>query len=224
MKINELVVDDLYVNDPTGAPTTGLTGADFSLSARCGATTAAVTLTEVGAGVYLIEFTPTVAGQWLINVDYDTLKFHWGGRYEVTASSIDDKPNSSQIGVINILPFTPDVSLDAITQGAEAHIVRGDSVAIPFSIGRDITGWEVWTGGKVSPGSTEYVIEPRNISSDMTDLLTGSGLIKLSTSDTDYSGKRFQQEIELRRGDEVSTALRFPIVVTQDIIREPVIP
>jgi hypothetical protein len=99
------------------------------------------------------------------------------------------------------------------------HVVRGDSAAVPYSAGADLTGWEVWFGAKANPADGSYAVPLREITSYVTDPATGGGLINLSPSDTDVTPRRYYAEIELRKEGYVNTPLRFFLWIDADVIR-----
>jgi len=122
-------------------------------------------------------------------------------------------------GGITVLPFQGAATYETVSQGREVHIVRGDSVSIPYSVGKDVTGWSVWFGAKAKPSDTVFDVPLREITSSVTDVLNGSGLIKLSTTDTAVPAKRYFAEVELRKGGDISTGLKFNLWIDADVIR-----
>jgi hypothetical protein len=124
----------------------------------------------------------------------------------------------SAAGTVSVLPFQGSVTSASALLDKDVHIVRGDSVAIPYSVGIDLTGWEVWFAAKAGPADNVYVIEPRSITAYETNPLTGGGLINLTTADTSVPARKYVAEVELRRGAEVKTPLRFYLWIDQDVI------
>jgi len=122
-------------------------------------------------------------------------------------------------GSVNVLPFQGSATYETAVQDKDVHIVRGDSVAVPYSIGKDITGWTVWFGAKANPADAEYAVPLREITLYVTDPVEGSGLISLSTADTSAPPRRYYAEIEIRRADEVNTPLRFSLWIDPDVVR-----
>jgi hypothetical protein len=122
-------------------------------------------------------------------------------------------------GSITILPFQGAVSYETVSQGKDVHVTRGDSVSIPYSIGKDITGWTVWFGAKANPADTAYAIPLKEVTASVTAGATGSGLINLSTTDTAVTIKRYYAELEIRNGSSVNTALKFYLWIDNDVVR-----
>jgi len=122
-------------------------------------------------------------------------------------------------GSVTVLPFQGSVSHETAGQWTDSHIVRGDSVSIPFSIGKDLTGWTVWFGAKANASDEGYAVPLRDITAYVTDPANGSGLINLSAQDTDVPPRRYQAELEIRNGQEINTPLRFYLWVDADVIR-----
>ena len=127
--------------------------------------------------------------------------------------------NDLPAGGATILPFQGSVSYETVTQGVDVHVVRGDSVSFPYSIGKNVTGGTLWFGAKASLSNTGYAIPLREVTSGVTDAASGTGLVNLSISDTSISAKRYYAELEMRRPGEVNTALRFYLWIDQDVIR-----
>jgi len=125
----------------------------------------------------------------------------------------------SAAGTVTVVPFQGAASYETVSQGKDVHVVRGDSVAIPYTIGRDITGWTVWFGAKANPSDTVYSIPLREVTAYVTSPATGGGLINLSTADTSATARRYYAELEIRKAGEVNTPLRFYLWVDADVIR-----
>jgi len=97
--------------------------------------------------------------------------------------------------------------------------VRGDSVAIPYTVGEDITGWTVYFAAKANPSDDNYAIGPIDVTAGVTDASTGSGLVNLDTTDTAILPRRYSAELEIRNGQSTNTPLRFRLWVDPDVIR-----
>lgn len=122
-------------------------------------------------------------------------------------------------GGVTVLPFQGNISYETVTQGVDVHVVHGDSLTIPYSIGKDVSGWTLWFGAKASLSNTGYSIPLREITSGVTDPSTGSGLINLSVTDTTVPARRYYAEIEMRKPGSVNTVLKFYLWIDQDVIR-----
>ena len=122
-------------------------------------------------------------------------------------------------GQVVILPFQGAVSYETAVQGKDVHVVKGDSVSLPYSTGTDITGWTVWFGAKANPSDSTYTAPLREITGDVTDAAHGGGLIKLSTADTAIACRRYFAEVEIRKAGQVNTALKFYLWIDADVIR-----
>ena len=121
-------------------------------------------------------------------------------------------------GNVTVLPFQGAASYETVAQGKDVHVTRGDSVAIPYSIGKDLTGWTVWFGAKATPEDSTYAIQPRDITTYLTNPSTGSGLISLSTADTDLPVRKYAAEVEIRNGTDVNTVLKFNLLIDAGVI------
>lgn len=125
----------------------------------------------------------------------------------------------SAAGSVTVVPFQGTVSYETATRSADVHVVRGDSAAVPYSAGMDLTGWEVWFGAKANPADGSYAVPLREITVYVTGPATGGGLINLSPADTDVTPRRYYAEIELRKEGYVNTPLRFFLWIDADVIR-----
>jgi hypothetical protein len=121
-------------------------------------------------------------------------------------------------GNVTVLPFQGAASYETVAQGKDVHVTRGDSVSIPYSIGKDLTGWTVWFGAKATPADTTYALTPRDITTYVTDTSTGSGLISLSTADTGLPVRKYAAEVEIRNGTDVNTVLKFNLLIDAGVI------
>ncbi len=121
-------------------------------------------------------------------------------------------------GNVTVLPFQGAASYETVAQGKDVHVTRGDSVAIPYSIGKDLTGWTVWFGAKATPADITYALTPRDITTYVTNPSTGSGLISLSTADTDLPVRKYAAEVEIRNGTDVNTVLKFNLLIDAGVI------
>jgi len=122
-------------------------------------------------------------------------------------------------GSVTVVPFQGTVSYETATYGSEVHIVRGDSVAIPYSISQDIAGWTVYFGAKSYHSEEAYAIGPIDVTAYVSDASTGSGIINLNTADTSVQPRRYEAELEIRNGSSINTVLRFRLWVDPDVIR-----
>jgi hypothetical protein len=143
----------------------------------------------------------------------------------VNSTSIDEYLSSRHgtgawdaAGNVNVLPFQGAASYETVAQGKDVHVTRGDSVAIPYSIGKDLTGWTVWFGAKATPTDIAYALTPRDITTYVTNPSTGSGLISLSTADTDLPVRKYAAEVEIRNGTDVNTVLKFNLLIDAGVI------
>lgn len=172
-------------------------------------------------GETLLYFTPSGGGY----VNKYSISVQPQGGSAPTAVQIDAQLSTTHgsggwgAGSFTVLPFQGSVSYETALAGADVHVFRGDSVSIPFSIGKDLTGWTVWFGVKANPADTDYAVPLREVTASVTDPSTGTGLINLSTADTDVPSKRYQAEMEIRKDGAVNTPLRFYLWIDSDVIR-----
>ncbi len=120
---------------------------------------------------------------------------------------------------VTVVPFQGSVSYESASFGSDVHVVRGDSVSIPYSAGMGLTGWQVWFAAKANPADSAYAVGPVDITAQVTDPVAGTGLIGLSASDTDVTPRRYYAELELRSQGLVRTPLRFYLWIDPDVVR-----
>jgi hypothetical protein len=173
-------------------------------------------------GEYQLRFVPSSGSE----VPY-TMSVQPVGGAAPTVAQIDAQLSNthgagswgSAPGSFTVLPFQGSVSYETTLAGADVHVIRGDSVSVPYSIGKDITGWTVWFGAKASTSDVDYAVPLREVTASVTDASTGSGLVDLSTVDTDIMPRRYQAELEIRKDGSVNTPLRFYLWIDADVIR-----
>ncbi len=123
-------------------------------------------------------------------------------------------------GAITILPFQGAASYETVAQGNDVHVTYGDSVSIPYSINKDITGDTVWFGAKSLPTDTTYAIAPRDITGGVSSAVTGTGFINLSTADTKLLTRKYAAQMEIRNGSQVNTVLKFNLFIDPSILNQ----
>jgi hypothetical protein len=122
---------------------------------------------------------------------------------------------------VTILPFIAGPGpVQTVVQGKAVRIVRGDSMDISYSLGKNLTGCTVWFAAKASPGSTAYAMPLREITASVSDIANGSGLIPIAITDTALAVGKYTAEVEVRATGKNNTVMRFDIYIDQDIIRE----
>lgn len=100
-------------------------------------------------------------------------------------------------------------------QSREVRIVRGDTPRITFDLGADYTGWTIKFGAKANLSDTTYAIAVKD--GTWTDASKGQGYVDLTSVETANAGVLIG-ELELRNGDQRLTAIRFKIVILEDVI------
>ena len=177
-------------------------------------------ITWPAPGYYLLRFTPSAGNATRYTEDVVAASA------APTAAQIDAQLTGSHgagpwsaAGGITVLPFQGAASYETVAQSKDVHVTRGDSVAIPYSVGKDITGWTAWFGAKANPADTAYAVPLREVTAYVTDPGTGSGLINLGTADTSAAARKYQAELEIRKAGEVNTALKFNLWIDADVIR-----
>jgi hypothetical protein len=100
-------------------------------------------------------------------------------------------------------------------QSREVRIVRGDTPRIYFDLGDDYTGWTPKFGAKAALSDTEYAIAVKDGS--WTDASAGQGYIDLTADETGTAGVLIG-EIELQKDTQRLTAMRFKLVILEDVI------
>jgi|GEM_PF-3737502 len=198
------------------------------------ASSATYTMTDNGDGTYDLAVTWPSAGDWLVTAapagsNQITTRFSVSvvqPGSSLSATDIDNELTAAHgtglwnaAGDITILPFQGAASYETVVQNRDVHVTSGDSVSIPYSIGKDLTGWTLWFGVKASPSDTVYAVPLREVTSFMTAPATGSGLINLSVTDTDIAPRRYEAELQARNGDQVNTVLKFNLWIDPVIIR-----
>ncbi len=124
----------------------------------------------------------------------------------------------SAAGTVSVLPFQGAASYETVAQGEDVHVTHGDSVAIPYSIGTNITGYTVWFGVKTTPQDSAYAIAPRDITAYVTNASTGSGLINLSTTDTALPVRKYAAQVEIKNRSTVNTVLKFNLFIDASVL------
>jgi hypothetical protein len=186
-------------DDPWDAPTRSLTDkAGYSLASE----QSGVTVGSVGNVVNPVDITYAS----MTGIDLRLSATHGTGVWDAAGS-------------VSVIPFQGTVSYETAAYGTDVHVVRGDSVAIPYSIGQDITGWTVHFGAKANPSDDTFAIGPKDVTIYVTDEANGSGVITLDTAETSVQPRRYSAELEIRNGPSVNTALRFRLWVDPDVIR-----
>jgi hypothetical protein len=179
-------------------------------------------MTWPAAGEYQLRFAPSSGSEVPYMISVQPV-----GGSAPTVTQIDSQLSGthgagswgSAPGSFTILPFQGSVSYETAKAGADVHVVRGDSVSIPYSVGKDITGWTVWFGAKASTTDTDYAVPLREITASVTNSSAGSGFVNLSTSDTNLLPRRYQAELKMRKAGAVNTPLRFNLWIDADVIR-----
>ncbi len=121
-------------------------------------------------------------------------------------------------GNVTVLPFQGAATYETVAQGNDVHITHGDSVSIPYSVGKDISGYTVWFGAKANTTDTTYAIVPRDITAYVTSASTGSGLINLSTMDTALPTRKYAAQVEIKNGSTVNTVLKFNLYIDVSVL------
>lgn len=169
-------------------------------------------ISEIGGGFYKFDISPAEdlvgvidGGASLADID----------RYV----SVDLSPNDSGAGGSSsiILPVMQgSVYTAAATQNKTVKIVRGDTPKIYFDFGADYTGYEAWFGAKANLTDAAYYIEPKLCI--WIDVAKGQGSVELTSAETAAVG-RYEAEIELRSGGQILTAMKFRLVIIDDVIK-----
>ena len=119
---------------------------------------------------------------------------------------------------IVVLPFSGSVQASYAQEGLSVEIIQGDSISIPYDLATDLTGWNVLFAAKASLDVAEYSIEVKDITASLTDVLNGRGVIPLTAVETGLTPGSYIAEIEIRKGAEVITAMRFVLNVKRQVI------
>jgi hypothetical protein len=171
--------------------------------------------TPATAGEYQLLFTPSSgsAKNWYQNVGSSAFDI---------ATSVDARLSTKHgTGDWRAGSFKGSIDTNPVTSNSPPwHVTRGDSVDKPYTLsGYDLTGYTVWFGAKSSTSSTSYDIALREITSDVTSAEDGMGVISLTTTDTAIPTGLYYAEIEIRKGSEVKTPLRFNLYIDAEVIR-----
>jgi antitoxin component HigA of HigAB toxin-antitoxin module len=132
-----------------------------------------------------------------------------------TANALEETP----VGNVSSLIFPVmrgTVYSATAQQRAEIRIMRGDTPQIPFDLGADYAGWTARFAGKASLDDTTYAMAIRDCT--WIDDTKGRGYFDLTAEDTVAAG-RVIGEIELSWNSSRLTAMRFLIVILEDIIK-----
>ncbi|MBI5587708.1 MAG: hypothetical protein HY889_05000 [Deltaproteobacteria bacterium] len=117
-----------------------------------------------------------------------------------------------------VLPYSGSVQASYAKDGLMVEVIQGDSVSIPYDLATDLTGWTVRFGAKGSVADTAYAIAVKDITSFVTDLTNGRGLIPLTTAETSLAPGNYLGEIEIRKDNQVVTAMRFTVKIKGQVI------
>jgi hypothetical protein len=92
VRVDLLVTDQLPVYDVDGiTKVAGLTTGDFGINVYANGVLQVahpVTLSEIGAGEYKVEFTPDAVGFWVLVVKVLFSGAEWQGEYEVVKATL----------------------------------------------------------------------------------------------------------------------------------------
>lgn len=173
--------------DSEDDPVTILVSGDWTKTARLldgiGATTAAVTITHVAAGIHDIDFTPTAVGNWSVEysvvVDGETVRFDPQFVQVQTAAQAD--PAGALNGNTVVISGPATASGDfRITQGNVYSIANGNPLTWTLTDAPDLTGETVTfsaTGTAlevtctVTGAGTSSQVVKAELTSDQTDAL-----------------------------------------------------
>ncbi len=119
---------------------------------------------------------------------------------------------------VSVLPFSGSVQASYAQSGATVEVVKGDSPAIPYDLATDLTGYTVWFAAKKDLSDATYSIAVKEITASVSDIPNGRGTIPLTTAETTLAPGTYAAEIELRKGADVLTAMRFTLRVKGQVI------
>lgn len=137
-------------------------------------------VTWPAAGEYQLRFVPSSGSEVPYMISVQPL-----GGAAPTVAQIDSQLSGTHGagswgtagGSFTVLPFQGSVSYETAKAGADVHVVRGDSVSIPYTIGKDITGWTVWFGAKAYTTDTDYAVPLREVTASVSPLRPAAGLL-----------------------------------------------
>lgn len=119
---------------------------------------------------------------------------------------------------VSVLPFSGSIQASYAQSGAIVEVVQGDSPAIPYDLATNLTGYTVWFGAKKDLSDATYSMAAKEITASMTDILNGRGTIPLTTAETAIAPGAYAAEIEIRKGADVLTAMKFTLRVKGQVI------
>lgn len=109
----------------------------------------------------------------------------------------------------------------AENQGS-VQVVKGDTVSIPYGpFGKDIDGRRLYFAVKSSHDDTEFAIAVKEITSNISDTTTFTGIIPLLSSETDIEVGDYFAEVESRNSDGSGSPLtefKFTLSIVDQVI------
>lgn len=138
-------------------------------------------------------------------IDTQLSTTHGSGAWDGTGGS----------GIVILPVMQGSVYTAVATESRTVRIVRGDSPSIMFDLGANYTGWTAYFGARSTPRSA-YIISETVCTWD--DITKGQGHITLTATET-KDARRLLAEIELRNGEQRLTAMKFELLIIEDIVR-----
>lgn len=102
---------------------------------------------------------------------------------KLTSALTDEVTPKDMATAVSVLPFPGSVQASYAKDGQTVEIIQGDSVALPYDLGTDLTGWTVWFAAKTSVTEAAYSIAAKEITASVTDLVNGRGTIPITAAE-----------------------------------------
>lgn len=190
-----------------------------------GWTTLSAALTEPDAtnlsGLYVKTVTTAAwaDGWYQFYGEYTALPKQYGAVEVHLKNGQEFKAYLSAATPVSVLPFSGSVQASYAQSGATVEVIQGDSPAIPYDLATNLTGYTVWFGAKKDLADAAYSIAVKEITASVTDVLNGRGTIPLTTAETTTLALGvYAAEIEIRKGADVLTAMKFTLRVKGQVI------
>lgn len=161
-----------------------------------------------------LESTSLALSADIQNIDLDTT----GLALESTSLSLSADIQNIEAGdKIIVQPVQGNLSYNSI-KNQRVEIKQNSTAEIGYSISSDLSGYEVYFGIKEKYRDTEYILEEKNITSDLTEVSTGTGFIKLTDIETDIEDGDYIGELKVTKIGVKARPIEFKIKILPSLL------
>lgn len=172
----------------------------------------ALSVTPPTAAQIDAQLTSTHPGNWAATGGTTTAFVNWTSGESYFAG----KHGRGQWGGITLT--APGPANSPVLVGQDYHVPKGNSASFSFCAQRDITGLTIKRGAKVKYTDTVYAIPLKDITADVTDALTGTVTINLTTTETNITPRTYLFEVQASSVNTKSTIFRFNLIIDPVVI------